>query len=299
MCRKWNECTRCPVLWKKVDVKFPWRGGSQNEVTASFSKNLSTSVRYMKLDFKDLRYWKKPLNFEELCVKLQKLCPYLQKLILHHVKLSINLMSAIALCSHFLPNVELLAFRYSEITDYYRKRDYEGAISKIKVLDLCKCVYIREFRDPVFPKMPYLEILNLAYSTADGYWFQDDFSFLNQLHVLNASGTLIHSKAFETLKNHALNLTELYLCRTYVKDTDFTFDKSIFPHLKTVCLRRCFSVTSEGVVSLIQSCQSLEDIYVDEDMAESYAKHSFVVANRCKLKIVKIIHDCWHYCKID
>ena len=281
-----------------MDAIFSWHGGSQNEVFTNFSESLLAHVKQMNLDFKDLRYWRKPLCFEVLCVRLQKRCPQLHTLTLHFVKLSLSLKSAIDLCSKFLPKVEVLAFRFSEITDCYKKRKYDG-LSKIKVLDLCKCIYIREFHDPVFPKMPYLEILNLAYSTADDYWIQGDTSFLSRLKILNASGTLIHCRTFGILQSHASNLTELYLCRTFVKNADFQFNNSVFPQLKTICLRGCVRITSEGIVFLTQSCQSLENIYVDEEIAESYANHPLVIFKRCKLDIVKTIHHCRHYCKID
>lgn len=56
-------------------------------------------------------------------------------------------------------------------------------------------------------------------------------------------------------------------------------------------------MTCEYIVSPIQSCQSLQNVYVDENVAESYAAHPLVVFNKSKLEIVKAI-DCDAHQKI-
>ena len=123
VCRRFDECTRCPLLWKKVDVKFSWYHGSQNEVVSIFSGKLCPSITCLKLDF-DFCYWLGAMDFKEFCVRLQEKCPHIHTLILHNALLSVSLHSVINICSEFLQNLKALVLHKSEFNKSYEKREY-------------------------------------------------------------------------------------------------------------------------------------------------------------------------------
>lgn len=145
--------------------------------------------------------------------------------------------------------------------------------------------------------MPYLKKLYLACTDVDDSWFEDVTYFLKQLHELDLSDTKISSRTFQVLQIHAPNLRELFLCDTDVylyEEDDLNFNVSIFPHLKTICLRYN-GVRCKGIISLIKACKSLQNVYVEERIVDSYEDHPFVKYNECKLGIVK--DDCCSYNK--
>lgn len=284
--------TQSPVLWREVDVKLYHSFGSQNTVATSFVNKLPSCVYRIRLDFRISLDWTEPLNFEELSSILRKRCPHLKILILECAKLSDSFPLIIDLCAQYLEKLQTLVFRftYFPLLTYLIPRAGCDHISKIEILDLSSCDF--EDSTPLFSKMTFLKQLHLRNVNVDDYWFESDPSFLNQLHVLDLGETEIGFETFQAIHNHGLNLTELYLCGTDLEDDDFS--NSVFPHLKTICLRFCKYVTCDVVVSLIQSCRSLQNVYVDEEVAESYIVHPFAVANRCKLDIVKFIYWCNH-----
>lgn len=51
-------------------------------------------------------------------------------------------------------------------------------------------------------------------------------------------------------------------------------------------------VRNLAIISLIQLCQSLQSVSVNKVFIVLYAAHSFIVANKYKLEIVKVIPDC-------
>lgn len=287
--RKWNELTRSPVLWKKVDVEFHWSHGSQNTVAEYFVNKLPSCASHLRLNFEYHRNWTEPLDFEKLSTRLKERCPHLKMLILDSVTLSNSLSLVIDLCTVFLENVKTLAFCYSEFRQCPEKEECHG-ISKIEILDLLCCEF-RQYNKPPFSRMPYLKQLHMRYNISaediDDSWFEDDSTFLNQLHVLDLVSSDFSPRTFQAIQNNGLNLTELYLCWSHLEDSFLNFSNTVFPHLETICFTRCIGVTCEGVISLIQSCQSLQNVYVNKEVAESYAAHPFVAANKCKLKIVK------------
>ena len=143
--------------------------------------------------------------------------------------------------------------------------------------------------------MSNLKKLSLVHTGVKESWFEEDISFLKNLETLDLHRACrIGSRTFQVLKNYASNLIELYLCGTSVQDSDFSFSNFVFPKLKTVCLCDCDKVTCEGVVSLVHSCRSLQNIYVKIPIVRSYAEHPFVVDNNYKLHIVKASTVCLH-----
>ena len=103
---------------------------------------------------------------------------------------------------------------------------------------------------------------------------------------------------FYVLKEISINLTELCLCCTDISDCDLKLNNPKLPLLKTICLKDCKAVTSNGIVSFIQLCKSLENIYVDRDVAESYAEDPFIITNKSQLEIVIVISDYDHHNKL-
>ena len=299
VCKKWNECTKCPALWKKVDIKLFRYISFRNKSASLFFKNLPSSVSYMKLDF-EYCIWRERLNFEDFCVMLRKNCPHLHTLILHRALISVSISSLIDLCSVFLPNLKALILPESVFGNDCKERKY-GRLRKMEVLDISDCLGIQGLSKCSLSKMNYLKKLNLSGTFETDNWFNiDDISFLRQLEFLHLGKTDISLKSFRMLQNHAVNLTELFLCATRLEDSDFIINNSVFPHLKTICLRHCRRVTCEGIISLVQACQSLQNIYVDRGTVENYAKHPFIIANVTKLGIVKAAYNCIdHYEKLD
>ena len=283
-----------------IDVKFSWHHGSQNEVVSYFSKELCPSMTYLKLDF-DFCYWLGAMDFKEFCVELQEKCPHIQTLILNNALLSVSFHSAISICSEFLQNVKTLVLHKSEFNKGSEKRECCG-ISVIEILDISECADVEKSSMHIFSTMPYFKKLNLSGIEITDYWFrnEDNLFFLHQLESLHRGDTDICHETLRVLQKYAVNLTELYLCWTRLSDDDFNRTSSAFPLLKTICLKSCRHLTCEGIVSLVQSCSlSLENVYVDRHIAQSYALHPFVTANKSKLEIVKAIDNCDNHEKLE
>lgn len=287
--------TRSPVLWRKVDVEFQRRRGSQNAVINSFVNRLPSCVTCIRFDFRDHRHWREPVNFTQLCIRLQEKCPRLKVLILHESKLSDSLPLIIDLCIQFLPNVKTLVLHFSEIPGYPTRSKCD-ADSKIEVLDVYGC-YLGHMNRPPFSRMSCLKELHLGLTCVHDFSFKEDISFLNQLEVLNLSDTWTGSTTFQAIQSNALNLKELYMCGIAVEDEDLRLSNSAFPQLKIACLASCHRVTCWGVYLFVQSCESLQNVYVDEDLAETYAENPFIIS-RYKTGIVKAI-DCDHNHNVD
>ena len=301
VCRKWKNCISYPVLWKKVDVKFAQHNENQNKVVANFFEKIPYHAKHLRMDFTNCFTWTDPLKFESFAMGLHERCPDLQTLILHNAKLSDSLPSIIDLCAEFLENVQVLAIYHSIFNRKPTKIKY-GNISKIQVLNLFGCWGLKHSSYEVpFSKMPYLKMLFLTSTDADSSLFRNNASFLKQLDKLDLGYTQIGSWTLKRIQNIALNLRELYICHALVEDTDLNFkiSENVFPKLETICLRFCETVTHIGVLSLIQSCQTLQDIFVDKRVATSYATHPFAIADRCKLEIVKFVSACSHYKRIN
>lgn len=291
---------RSPVLWKKVDVQiFPSHNRSLTSITKSFIDRLLPCVTYIRLDFNNNFEWVIKLVFVELCVRLQEKCPHLEVFILIRCEFSDSLSSVINLCTQFLQDVKKLVFCYCLFSDCHSTGECDG-ISKMEVLGVWLCEFEgKSLKKTPFSRMPYLKELYLSGSHGiDDSLFKGDTSFLNQIQVLNLKSPNIGSRTFSVIKNHGINIKELCLLSFDLQDHDLNFNNSIFPQLTTICLVDCYRVTCEGVVSLIQSCQSLQNVYVDNNVAKSFAAHPFAIANRCKSRIVKEIY-CNRHCGVD
>lgn len=276
-----------------MHVEFSSSHQSQNTIANNFVKALPSCVTHIRLDFKNRDSWTEKLSFEELSASLKERCSDLKVLIIYGAILSENLLSVINLCTSFLKNVSSLALFYSQFLDCPSRGACVGT-SKIKVLNLFGS-YLGRFNKPSFSNMPILTELHLARTDVDNSWFENNPSFLNQLRILDLGDTCIGSRTFKILQNHAFNLRELYLCGTDdLEDRDLKFNYLFFPHLKTICLKFCDEVSCRGIVSLIYSCRSLQNVYVDEDVAEACALDSFFCVNKHKLKIVKVISCSTH-----
>lgn len=299
VCRKWNMLTRSPTLWKRVNVNFHYSHESQTTVTSCFINTLPPCVTCIRINFKRIHAgWSEHLNFEELCLRLQRSCPCLKILIFSGAILSDNLTPIIDLCTQFLHGVKILVFRHSSFPSR-RLVANAGGCSKIEILDISDCDFYfdpddyeeMDFVDkPPFSRMPNLKQLHLYGSNVGYSWFQDDISFLNQLQMLNLGCTHIRSRTFLILLNHGHNLKELYLCEIDLQRLDVNFGNSVFPSLETICIRDSY-VICEPIISLIQSCRSLQNVYVNDGMAKDFAAHPYVVTNRRMAEIVKPIHS--------
>lgn len=285
VCRSWNALTKSPSLWKKVNVKFHYMHGSQNIVAKCFVDSLPACATCIRLDFRFRSSWTEPLNFKELSIKLQEKCPHLEVLFLYGAELSDNLPSVIHLCALFLPDVKKLTLNYVNFRDYPAREEL-SRISKIEVLDLSNC-HLGHFNGPPFSRMPHLKDLSLVDTNANNSFFEDSTSFLNQLCVLNLRRSVFSSRLFNIIRNHGTNLKELYVCGTNLENNDLYFKKSVFPHLKTICLRYCDRVTYKGIKFLLQSCRSLKNVYVSSwklaSRSYTYGSWDTVKALNCSI----------------
>lgn len=285
--------TRRSNLWKKVNVKFYGHHGSQTGVAKNFVMTLPSCVTDIRFDFMFCTGWTEPLNFMELCVKLKERCPQLEALFLKGADLTLSLSIVIDMCTKSLENVKSLTLRSVQFSERRRIRTKDSDIPKIKVLNLYAC-NLKKTNEFINSSMPILKELNLTNTNIDDTWFDVDPIFFKELEVLHLGFIGIGSRAFQKIQNNALYLKKLYLCGTKLEDKDLI--NSVFPHLKTICLTYCYhTLTSEGIVSLVQSCPSLENVYVEKKIAESYAEHPYILLNRCKLEIVKINSCYYHY----
>lgn len=245
-------------------------------MTKGFVNKLPSCVTSIRLYYSN-RDCTEQLNFEELCLGLQRRCPRLEMLNLECVHLTDNLPSVIGLCTHFLSSVKILIFHHSKFFDCPTREEFSG-VSKIEILDVSDS--------------------NL------GYPYEIQFSKMPQLRVLNLRNTYINSRTFRQLPNHGLNLEELYLCGTFVTSDYLLFTNSMFPHLKILCLDCHFS-TRTGIPSVIQSCQSLQKVYIREHFVKTKIHlHPFFEQNRCKFNIVEgvdedHIHNVDYSCKTN
>lgn len=292
VCKKWNELTMSSVFWKQVYLKFDYSHKSQNTVTRHCIRILPPCVTRLSLDFGYSFTWTEHLNFEEFCVKLEGRCPHLEMLIVKGAILSISLPVVIDLCTLLLRNVKILIIRCSKFSKHSLKNEF-SCTSKVEVLDFSRC-YLNGSPAPPFSRMPHLKQL-LAHDTAfQGVdLFEDDVTVLNQLHLLDLGLTYVDSRRFQRIRDHGINLKILCISSAHITDDDFNFSNmSVFPHLKTICLRYCRHVTCRGVVSLIRGCRTLQNVYVKRLVAANYIIHPFIVGSPSKLGIVKVISDC-------
>ena len=126
VCRQWKKCSRCPLLWRKVDVTVNQGSGSQTEMAVDFSKTLPSSVTHLKLKFwHKFHSSDKRLNFVALCEILKIKCPHLETLILQHTVLSVNFQSVVAVCAYFLAKLKVLMFRSSKFAN-----QFDGTLKK-------------------------------------------------------------------------------------------------------------------------------------------------------------------------
>ena len=277
-----------------MDVKYYIHHILLNYVVPNFSRFPLSSVTHIKFQLIDSR-GRGFLDFRRFCMTLSTKCPMLKTLVLHYIDFTLDIQSVIDLCRQNLPNLEILSIRDFHFVHNSLKIEFDGH-SKIKYLDIYDNDNWTWDLKLKFLKMSNLKWLSLVDVGVRDSWFQGDISFLNNLQVLQIRRAKIGSRTIQSLQNHAFNLTELYLCHSVgLKDTDFSFSHSVFPQLVTVCLRCCHAVTSEGIINFVRSCQSLQNVYVDDEMAESCAQHPFIVANESKLQIVKPIDNCMHY----
>lgn len=170
-----------------------------------------------------------------------------------------------------------------------------SSTSKIEILHVIDCGTKQNgpLNKPPFFEMPHLRDLQLLGSTINDSWFENDISFLNQFQVLSLGYTKVTPETFIAIKNHGHNLQELCLCLIDLQDRDLNINNSVFPQLKTICLSDCYYITCEGVVCLLKSIQSLQNIYINEDLAEAFARHPFAATSRGKSGIVKFL-ECNH-----
>lgn len=268
---------RTPALWKEIDVKFHW-SHIPNSVTRYFVNTLPSCVTSIRLHYSSLGLdCTEQLNFADLCVQLQGRCPCLEALILEHVQLSDNLPTVINLCTQFLPGVKILVVRYSKFSYCPTKEEFSG-ISKIEVLDVSYC-YVKMVHELQFSKMPQLRVLNLR-----------------KTHLI--------PRVLQSLQNHGLNLEELYLCSKSLVEDNLMFTNSMFPCLKIICLY-CQYWICDAAVSIIESCQSLQKVYVCKRFVkQNFRTHPLFRRNRCKYNIVEVVaeehsHNVNYSCKIN
>ena len=118
---------------------------------------------------------------------------------------------------------------------------------------------------------------------------------MSQLEIFSLRRRLISSRTFHALWQHASKLTELYLrWNTRLHDRDLALRNLEFPCLKIICLANNFWISATGIVSLLQSCPSLQINYVDIELALCYVKHPAVVAKQCRSDIIKVCLKCPH-----
>lgn len=287
MAKRWNECIRCPSLWKKVDVQLYQYHESQHELAINIVLNrLPSCATHLKLDFCVRRGEPNELNFKKFSAAVQFRCPYLKTLILHHAELSESLCSVIYFCSKNLQSLKVLILNQSEFA-FYPLIGRNAFISDIEVLDVSDCnnVFFDEF---IFSKMPQLKKLRLTSTDVCDYMYEYYYtSFFKHLEVLDVGHTAIDYVAFETIQNCGLYLTELYMCGAHLNDRNLKVDGSQFPCLRTMCLGCCANISCMSIVFLIHVCPSLQNLYVDEDLAQSFAN-----VDKCKLGIVKVSPSC-------
>lgn len=287
VCKRWNELAKDPVLWKEVNVKFFGSHRYQSTAANSLFDRLPSCVTSFTLYFYlNVKEAKPLLDFAEFCLKLQEKFPHLEKLMLIYTELSESLSSVVDICAQLLKNVKSLAFHGCKFLGNSPRIEFSGT-SKIEMLELSCCEF--SLSDVLeFSRMPHLKVLHLYNTKVYDSWFQNYTSFFNQLQVLNLHYTRITASTLTAIQNHGFNLKELYICRVNLKKHDLNFNNLIFPLLKTICLRSD-GVTCDNVVSVIQSCPSLQNVYVKKHIAKSLAVHPFFVANRCKSGLVKAI----------
>lgn len=282
MCQKWNTLTKDPALWRKVTAYFSsYDREFQANAIESFLNLLPPCVTFLTLKFNDTE----PLNFEALSVKLKVKCPQLKMLELCNTKLTHTLPSIINLCSQQLKNVRILLFRLCEFSKCPAKDECLD-ISEIEILEFFWCK-LGHFNKSQFSRMPHLKNLRFCATDVNDSWFIENPSFLNQLRVLDLGGSNYGIRTFQAIWNHAFNLQELYLCVSQSIEEDFDFDNPVFSNLKTICFSSVWAITWFDIVTIVESCQSLQNVYVHRDVIKCFDDPSYVVGNVCMSEILK------------
>lgn len=280
VCKRWNSLAKSSQFWRTVDFKFTDSDKSGNAVAEDLIAGLPRCVSSVSLDFKDVAQNTEPINFRILCEKIKTKCPDIEQLMLTNCELCENVSAVIDSCSYFLENVKNLVFNWC-VFPHDETVPENGCISKIQSLDLSYCD-IEGKNKPKFTSMPFLQALVLREGNFAGNWF--DISVLTQLTLLHVGESLIDAQTVSSILNNAVNIQHLYLCNVDLSNNDFTAVKS--PNLTTICLADT-NITVDDIVLLIQSCASLEQVYINTKDYKLFVENSFFVENQSKLQVIK------------
>lgn len=300
VCKIFNALARCSLFWTRVDVQFLRRHGSLSEVAMKFAELLPSSVTHLKLNFEHSDDWS--LNLADFLVKLQKRCPNLQVLIFERAKLvaTNENSSVLRLCEQFLANIRVLVIRNSRLKKRLKFDNKSKLSSKIEVLDASGCT-LSSYDHLLSHRRLFRRLKKLYLADMVCYKIEENMTdphLISTLELLNLERTRAASEIFQAISKYGRHLTELYLCYTLVKDDDITFNnkKNALSRLKKICLRGC-KVTNTGIQSLIESCPSLQYVYVGNTVTRLFDDYS-----KCDSEKVQVTYGaklCDHYAKVD
>lgn len=262
-----------------------------------FVQMLPPCVTHLRLDFTYSEDW--ALNLRDLSMILQERCPSLEVLIFHRARfMTITISRPILYISEqLMANIRVLVLHHTALKDVTMLDGSDAVLSKIEVLDISRSTHML-LNDSFASRVPLLKKMRLAGSGISDYTFETHPSIVFGLEVLDLEGTITGYFAFQAVRNYGSHLVELYMCFTLVQDDDLVFENSAeaLPRLEKVCLRASH-VTYKGVLSLLKSCKSLQNVCVGNVVADPENDYS-----RCNSEKVQIIEGfvyCDHYAKIN
>ena len=302
----------------RANVKFFKNRGKMSEAIIKFTKFIHPCVTHLKIEFEETHGFENASIFiEDFLRKLGKRSSKIQVLIFKRIKLLAmdESHSAMYLCEKYLPNIRILIFHDCEFEYEFEIYNYDVVTSKIELFDASNC-RIADYGGAgkllyrsLFDGGLGLRKLRFANTNVRDYFFLGTRNQISPLELLDLEGNPVSSDAFRDIREHVSNLSELYVCSTYLEDEDFEFNdtKSVLPRLRVICLRGC-RVTYRAINALIKSCPSLQHVYVGKNRFSN--RHSFIDEwavfkfdySLCKSQIVEVIDQddfCNHYLAVD
>lgn len=236
----------------------------QSGLALKLAEILPSCVTYIELNFESTpEIWH--LNLKDLSLILRARCPNLQVLILRHVRLAaISTFEETEDLRELLENMRIFVLHHTGFMEHIDIHFMDPDISKMEVLDFRRCPpkFVFKFFHSMLPSLKKLCL-------SDCYLSEEVLAVMLQhvvrkLEVLNLENTLADSNVFRIIRKYGHHLTELYMCNTYFRDEDLIFSdtENALKNLKIICIRNCEVENCDSIISLINSCQSLQHVYI-------------------------------------
>lgn len=248
------------MFWRRIvsGISRP-----QSGAPLKLAEILPSCVSYIELNFERTdEIWL--LDLKELSSILRARCPNLRVLILRRVRIAaMSTFEETADLRKLLENIRIFALHQSGFMEYVDLNLKASDISKIEVLDFRRCpeMFISQFTDWHLPNLKKLRLSECR--VTEMVLRKIMLLVVSKLEVLDLESTQADFNTFGIIRRNGHNLKELYMCDTNLhhKDLILSDTQNALQNLEIICLRNC-DLGSSVIISLINSCQSLQHVYV-------------------------------------